>query len=173
MPFEVQLDKTRTLKFTNGALIEFEKITGMDIISLMSSPDKLITFTNSTTLVYVGLLGEADPLSLKEVTELMPVNITKRMQIIEVISNAMSDAFGVDEGEKTTKKKVSGNGMKPANSTSNCSHWSKACLLRRTRFRSKLQCRWQGWTAVNCVCRCRKLAVKIGWGWRSCSKSMG
>ena len=78
----------------------------------------MVSFTNSTALVYVGLLhNEADPLSLKQVTDLMPLNMEKRMVIIEVMSNALSDAFGVED-EKSTKKKAkeNGTGMKPKES---------------------------------------------------------
>jgi molybdenum cofactor biosynthesis enzyme len=90
IPFvTIELDRPRKLRFTMGAMMEFEEITG---IKLMDLEDEL-SFTVAAKAMWVMLKQEDKDLTLEEMKNIIDEYADNLTYIIEKTTQAIRAAF--------------------------------------------------------------------------------
>jgi hypothetical protein len=100
MLYPVTLDKERNFKFGMRALDLAEKKTGQAIMGLDLNS---LTMEQMATLVWCGLVHEDKTLTVEKVMDIIDEN-SNFGEIMELLGNALDDAFGVNKEEKTKGK---------------------------------------------------------------------
>lgn len=88
---KVKLDKSRTLRFTNRALVMLEDESGLPITALMSEVAKG-SLRSVNRLVWAGLLHSDPELRLTDVYDM--VDVSRLTEIAEAVGKAVEIAFG-------------------------------------------------------------------------------
>jgi hypothetical protein len=91
IPFiEINLDKPRKLRFGMGAVMEFQQITGMGLISAMTNlePDVAVK------MIWVMLREEEKDMTLDRAKKLLEEHYNGNMyDIMELVQQAVNNAF--------------------------------------------------------------------------------
>jgi hypothetical protein len=88
IPFEmITLDKPRRLRFGMGAIIEFEKVTGMKLMEIDGSPDTYIK------LLWYMLQADEPSLTLKDVCNLVDDYANSIGEVMLLVDKVMDEIF--------------------------------------------------------------------------------
>ena len=102
IPFiTINLDKPRKLRFGMGAMVEFEQITG---IKLMSLGDE-ISIDTASKILWVMLKQEDETLTLKEMLNLIDDYADNITSVMEKVTQAIQSAFQSGERPNAGKPK--------------------------------------------------------------------
>ena len=92
--FNVKLDKSRTLKFTNRAAFELEAELGMPVVEFLSKGGEGLGVREITKIVWAGLLHSDPSLTVDQVVDMIP--LSNYASVAEVAFKALTAGFGID-----------------------------------------------------------------------------
>jgi len=99
IPFvTVTLDKPRRLRLSMGAMVEFEQLTGTNIMDVEAD----MSLTVLAQLLWVMLKQDEKDLTLEQACALIDDGESSLLDIIQAVTKAMTEAF--DTGETKNAK---------------------------------------------------------------------
>ena len=105
----IQADRTRMLRFSINAMIEYKQTKGEDIIKAFSRLENEFDFEFFRYLFYIGLKHEDKELTEEKTGEILDILFEEHGMeyVAELLGDAISKAFGIKEtpGQSHSKNK--------------------------------------------------------------------
>jgi len=96
VPIKLKDGKERTLRFDWGALCRFEREFGYSVIDVGKRLGVgTVNFVDATNVIWVGLLHEVNPMSLRDVEKLL--NLDDFFDYLKALGEAISEAIPTEE----------------------------------------------------------------------------
>ena len=105
----IQADKTRMLRFSINAMIEYKQARGEEIMTALARMNDGIDFEFLRYMYFLGLKHEDKELTEEKTGEIMDVLLEEKgiEYVAEILSEAITKAFGIKEtpGQSHSKNK--------------------------------------------------------------------
>lgn len=105
----IQADKTRMLRFSINAMIEYKQARGEEIMSALARMNDGVDFEFIRYMFYLGLKHEDKELTEEKTGEILDILFEEHgiEYVAELLGDAISKAFGIKEtpGQSHSKNK--------------------------------------------------------------------
>lgn len=103
----IQADRTRMLRFSINAMIEYKQTKGEDIMKALARLEKDFDFELFRYLFYIGLKHEDKELTEEKTGEILDILFEEHGMeyVAEILGEAIAKAFGVKEAPGVSHSK--------------------------------------------------------------------